>query len=94
MRKIETVISKSASVVDCAKRDFKTQGSEAAFAISICLKNTLDSLVITLLDLHSLLVAMEGSQNDHSLQIIKLTYLFDVGTEITQEIQELLIEIS
>jgi hypothetical protein len=44
--------------------------------------------------LHSLLVAMEGSQNDHSLQVIKLTYLFDVGTEITQEIQELLIEIS
>ena len=35
MRKIETVISKSASVVDCAKRDFEMQGSEAAFAISI-----------------------------------------------------------
>ena len=50
MRKIETVISKSASVVDCAKRDFEMQGSEAAFAISICLKKTLDSLVITLLD--------------------------------------------
>lgn len=85
------VISMAASVVDAAKRDLALHGDEQKKPILDKVETVFIKLLPAVGDLWLLICAMDESENNHDDQMHKLHYHYQIGQEVLDEMQELLV---
>ena len=85
------VISMAASVVDAAKRDLALHGDEQKKPILDKVEAVFINLLPAVGDLWLLICAMDESENNHDDQMHKLHYHYQIGQEVLDEMQELLV---
>jgi hypothetical protein len=85
------VISMAASVVDAAKRDLALHGDEQKKPILDKVETVFINLLPAVGDLWLLICAMDESENNHDDQMHKLHYHYQIGQEVLDEMQELLV---
>lgn len=85
------VISIAASVVDAAKRDLELYGDEQKKPILDKVESVFMKLLPAVGDLWLLICAMDESENNHDDQMHKLHYHYQIGQEVLDEMQELLV---
>lgn len=91
MRNTIKAISRAASVVDAAKRDLALHGDEQKKPILDMVETLFINLLPAVGDLWLLICAMDESENNHDDQIQKLHYHYQIGQEVLDEMQELLV---
>ena len=81
----------AASVVDAAKRDLVLHGDEQKKPILDKVEAVFIKLLPAVGDLWLLICAMDESENNHDDQMHKLHYHYQIGQEVLDEMQELLV---